>query len=371
MFARMDRLLMMAVACVLIWAAVAEAAISFQGLGFLPGGMPVTHATAISADGAVVVGDSCTAVWISPPGELPVLYYTPFRWTKQTGMVSLGNFAGGWPPGTSPGSDFGGFAYGMSADGSVVVGKSVSQPFVWTANGGLVNLGKLSPTDLEGGATAVTADGSVVYGFSGPVNNGLPFRWTAQGGMARTTGVPSAISADGKVMIGGSDRWTVDGTRTRLGFDAKALSADGSVVVGDKSLATGEWAAYRWTASTGTVRLGPFPGLWDMARAISADGSVIAGSYGYGAYIWDDAHGLRSLGSLLSDLGADVQGWGLEQVTAISPDGLTMIGNGINPAGGEEAWIATIPEPCGTLQVVTLAVLAGAHAVGRRVWVRR
>src|SRR5262245_6588045 len=59
--------------------------------------------------------------------------------------------------------------YGISADGSTVVGKSESstgtQAFRWTAGGGMVGLG-----DLPGGTTfsvanAVSADGSVVVGY--------------------------------------------------------------------------------------------------------------------------------------------------------------------------------------------------------------
>ena len=53
-----------------------------------------------------------------------------FRWTQSGGMVSLGT-----PPGGS--------AYGVSADGLVVVGLAGDQAFRWTPSGGLVGLGFL------------------------------------------------------------------------------------------------------------------------------------------------------------------------------------------------------------------------------------
>jgi uncharacterized membrane protein len=47
-------------------------------------------------------------------------------------------------------------------------------------------------------------------------------------------------------------------------------------------------------------------------------------------------------------------GWKLSIATAISADGQTVVGYGINPSGLTEAWIATVPEPS------TLVLSAGA-----------
>jgi hypothetical protein len=44
-------------------------------------------------------------------------------------------------------------------------------------------------------------------------------------------------------------------------------------------------------------------------------------------------------------LGAALTGWQLSEATAISDDGLTIVGFGTNPLGNTEAWVATIPEP--------------------------
>lgn len=101
-------------------------AASFQGLGFLPGGMfDGSTANGISADGSVVVGRSRNDE-------------EAFRWTQATGMVGLG---------TLPGGAFSSFALGVSADGSVVVGttsgSNFGQAFRWTQATGMVGLGVL------------------------------------------------------------------------------------------------------------------------------------------------------------------------------------------------------------------------------------
>ena len=99
---------------------------------------------------------------------------------------------------------------------------------------------------------------------------------------------------------------------------------------------------------------------------MSADGSTIVGYTRIGsediAFIGDDALGMRSVRDLLTDeLGLDLTGWTLQSANAISADGLTITGNGFNPSGDAEAWIARIPEPA------TLSILAlGGMAVMRR-----
>jgi hypothetical protein len=63
-------------------------------------------------------------------------------------------------------------------------------------------------------------------------------------------------------------------------------------------------------------------------------------------FVWDAAHGMRDLMQVLTtDYGVDLAGWHQVGVAAVSDDGLTLAGNGINPAGGIEGFVLVLPEP--------------------------
>jgi probable HAF family extracellular repeat protein len=110
-------------------------------------------------------------------------------------------------------------AYGVSADGSVVVGVAFNadwqgRAFRWTASGGMQDLGTLG--GRESVAYGVSADGSVVVGWAqNATGDWHAFRWTASGGMEdlNTTyanlltlgsylGRATAISPDGRYIVG-------------------------------------------------------------------------------------------------------------------------------------------------------------------------
>jgi probable HAF family extracellular repeat protein len=169
-----------------------------QDLGTLGGVW--SEAYGVSANGAVVVG------WAyNTTGQRRA-----FRWTENDGMQNLG---------TLPGGDDS-LAYGVSADGAVVVGwtyyyvdseseEGYECAFRWTASGGMQDLGTLG--GYHSLAYGVSADGAVVVGFS----DGRPFRWTASGGMedlnityaslltnGSALSVASAISPNGRYIVG-------------------------------------------------------------------------------------------------------------------------------------------------------------------------
>ena len=364
-------------------------AASFQELGFLPGGsFSRSFALGVSADGSVVVGESSS---VNSPAEA-------FRWTQGTGMVGLGFLPGGGP---SANLNAGSNALGISADGSVVVGYSNIpnvnggyEAFRWTQATGMVGLGDLPGGIFDSKATGVSADGSVVVG-NGTGFYGTAFRWTQATGMVGLGYLPgggyyaasyaSGVSANGSVVVGVSTsangtealvwqeafRWTQGTGMVGLGdlpggsfwSNAQNVSADGSVVVGQSSGAYG-YEAFRWTQGTGMIGLGSLPGglFVSAATGVSADGSVIVGySVGGEVFVWNSTQGMRSLREILTnDYGLDLTGWGALSYAGnpqVSADGLTIVGQGWNPNGNLEAWIArlnpqnnpSVPEPSSIL----------------------
>jgi probable HAF family extracellular repeat protein len=357
-------------------AAVGPRSAQFQGLGKLSDGAFETQAYGVSTDGAVVVG---WAAKYAPQA------WEAFHWTAADGMTGLGDLTGG---------QFRSGANAVSADGFVIVGlgttgsgptDNVLEAFRWTASGGMQGLGDLSGGNFESQAFGVSADGAVVVGYGISANGQEAFRWTAADGMQGLgdlsggdyLSVARAVSADGSVVVGIGTwgawwadqqyafRWTASGGMQPLGVLAGApaqtsraygVSADGSVVVGWSSSPNGNYnyqaEAFRWTASDGMQGLGDLPGGYfdSWAWAASADGAVIVGTsltaLNNEAFIWDVAHGMRRLKDVLeTEYGLDLTDWILEYATAISPDRRAVVGWGINPSGWREAWLAILPPP--------------------------
>lgn len=57
---------------------------------------------------------------------------------------------------------------------------------------------------------------------------------------------------------------------------------------------------------------------------------------------------MLELEDVLTQAGIDLTGWTLDEIAAISDDGSTVVGTGINPSGDNEAWRAVLPD-LGTL----------------------
>ncbi len=138
-----------------------------RNLGYLPGGN-YSLARGVSADGSVVVGFAVTRD----------ILRRAFIWTPDTGMQQL-----------SLQSHYESEAYDVSADGLVVVGywlnyNQPKQAFRWTQDDGIQLIG-------GGVAYGVSADGSIVVGAG---NDGFgAFRWTASGGMQNLNTVYAAL----------------------------------------------------------------------------------------------------------------------------------------------------------------------------------
>jgi len=232
--------------------------------------------------------------------------------------------------GDLPGGSFNSFARAASADGSVVAGTGFSpsgnDAFRLVTPGAMVSLGSLGgPFDNR--AWGISADGSVVVGWSVSPSGREAFRWTSGTGMI------------GLGTLGGATYFS----------EARAVTPDGSVIVGLGNVPAGT-EAYRWTLADGMVGLGDLPGgsFSSAANAVSAEGSVVVGYgstlVGVHAFIWDATNGMRDLRDvLIDDLGLDLTGWTLLTADSVSQDGQTIVGNGTNPAGFAEGWIATVP----------------------------
>ena len=267
-------------------------------------------------------------------------------------------------PRTRPGDQS--FAYGVSADGSVVVGvdtfkdKITDNPvgleyaFRYTAAGGHREF-------ADGIATGVSADGTIIVGATrATARTAQAYRWTQATGIVgigylATNGTVSSfangISADGTTIVGTSGdndrksqafRWTQATGIIGLGFlgqgvfgtysEALAASADGSVVVGFSTHSGGTDAqAFRWTQASGLVGLGFLPGTnRSEARAVSRDGLVVVGGASLTgtradtsptAFRWTPASGMVSLGYI------GVGGTRSSIANGTSADGAIIVGN--------------------------------------------
>jgi hypothetical protein len=63
------------------------------------------------------------------------------------------------------------------------------------------------------------------------------------------------------------------------------------------------------------------------------------------AFVWDAAHGMRSVKSVLASANVEVGEWRLDIAMGVSADGRTIVGAGVHPAGRGEAWRAVLPAP--------------------------
>jgi len=326
-------------------------------------------ARAVSADGSTVVGTANLSNGLEA-----------FRWTLADGMRTLGDLPSGL---------FGNDAFDVSRDGSIVVGVnrfvSGNEGYYWSVEEGYL---PITGTEITGsvGVSAVSGDGSVVVGSAQISGHRQAYQWTAANGVvplglfSDAPGFTHAydVSGDGAVIVGygtvpaGTDqwheafRWTEAGGMEGLGLlqggthftRAHAVSTDGTIIVGNGDVGDATHG-FRWSEETGMEVLGEFTPL-----GVSADGSTIVGirdldSALSRAMIWDEQHGARDLKYVLElDFGLDLGDWILRDAFDVSDDGTVIVGSGINPEGGSEAFVALIPEPS------TFILLAG----GTMIW---
>lgn len=335
-------------------------------------GLPISdeftsEAFAISGDGTVLAGRGTPA-------------QRAWRLDDQFNTVFLGDQHGGGDLST---------AYGLSRDGSVVVGQvhafNGPEAFRWTPQLGYTLLGDLPGGMFESGAYDVTPDGTTIVGYGispgGTLTGAEAFIWrltNPQNGSGTMVGlgdlpggdtasIANAVSHGGNVVVGASSsarsnahslvsteafRWTMTNQQTgegRMvglgdlaggGFSSWAIdvSADGNVVVGQGLSANGPEAFY-WRDGQ-MIGLGDLPGgnHVSVANAVSADGSIVVGqsavAIGDGGhdvfrpFIWDAENGMRDLIDVFAANGLALPNLHLTNATDISEDGRTITGFG-------------------------------------------
>ncbi len=340
-----------------LWAAGSAVAVppplmAFQGTGTLPG-FGSSSMIGVSGDGSVAVGQVSDGI-----NTLPVL------WTLGGGLHSLGKI-----PGSS-----GHAARAASFDGSVIVGQSGQRAFRWTQDTGMVDLGTFADDNLGfASAWGVSDDGSTVVGTAA-TNSGFDvFRWKVGVGLQN-----EGYFDGGGIASGGNAFVATDirpggglvGLRVKDGEGATdlgvisglynitaphAITADASRVVGDcyfSNTPDAQGEAFLWVEGEGIRSLGDLGGGGMVSRAndISDDGRVIVGSgtdlQGRQGVVWIDGGVALRAHDFLLGLGiSGLEGWRLTDVSAVSPDGLTLVGTGINADGIAEGWVARIPSP--------------------------
>ena len=345
----------------------------FSGLGDLAGGEFASHATAVDDNGRVVVGWSET-----DEGE------QAFRWSPGSGLEAL------------PGE--GSRAHDVSPDGTQVAGR-VATPeepedqvavvwsdddsfrvlggfpepeapftfFMWDATvalntgsayGNCVQRGAYG--DLLGTYADVSGDFDLVNlgsGRSGYIND------ADASGFFVGERIPPNHHHDGSwgsvaVASDGVELGYPQGTGCFVPHDCRsaawAFSADHSVIVGTSvvplpcggPICPGPLydTAFVYTAGEGMLGLPDIEGGEEASGAytVDASGRVIGGfgttSGGRRAVVWVDRPP-RLLHDVVLDQGGRIPyGWVLLEITAMTPDGLVLAGNGTNASGHPEAF---------------------------------
>lgn len=252
-----------------------------------------SQAQFVSADGAVATGlveDSRDAKQV-------------FRWSEDGGMQLTG---------MQPD-----FVTGLSADGTVIVGCSLSPPaaYRWTEATGTMNLG--ADAGLSARANAASSDGMSIVGiaaFSPRV--GRAFHWSV---------------ADGFLDLG-----TLGGRYS----EAKSISPNGQVVFGWSETAKRELRLFRWTKSGGMQQLGEtvfnLESVWRLDfNDVSESGNVAVGKVPNAksrtiGFVWASEEGLVET----ADLG-DYENW----LSKVSADGRVIGGTGTSRGGRHRAFL--------------------------------
>ena len=219
----------------LISVATAALQAAHADLAFIPLGDLPGGLTNSAAYGVSANGAVVVGAATSPTGT------TAFLWTEAGGLTALPILSGGT----------GATAYAVSANGSLIAGSSDSasgqQACAWS-NGTVSGLGDLAGGSFQSEARDVSDDGSVIVGYATSASGREAFRWTG--------GVMTGLGD----LAGGSYQ-----------SEAHAVTPDGTQVTGYGTAAN--QSIFTWTAGGGMQNYYAGAG----AHGISADGGQLAG----------------------------------------------------------------------------------------------
>jgi probable HAF family extracellular repeat protein len=364
----------------------ARSALAVIPVGFYP--VTVANSTSTQINGGTPDGSRFVGTIVRPDRTGQIFFWDPVGGTQLVPEP-----AGAWVA-----------AADISADGTTVVGHMSStfleQAYRWTSSGGYEPLGTLS-ADLGFNysyASSVSADGSVVVGLSQTSNSEDAFRWERSTGMVDlgTLGTSNPfyparsaanrISGDGSMIIGGTTvvgldeqqmaRWNKATGWENLGSvpesprsaQATGMNTDGSIVVGSDQGAN--YYGTIWTAAAGVQALPQLAGYSvDSADHVSDDGRLITGyvTSPQRAVVWlkiGGSYQIELADDYLQQLGFNLLGWKIANVTSLSPDGRIWAGSAVDATGLRHGYVAVlpVPEPTG---IFVVSIALGALTVVR------
>lgn len=162
----------------------------------------------------------------------------------------------------------------FSNDGSVAVGSTGNIASVYTSEHGVTAIGTFPEADFpQSSATAVSADGSVVVGYSRSNVDNEAFRWTRDGGLEKLKDLT------GYGAYGPGD-YTSGGTSSSHFTNASYVSRNGEYIVGFGGTSVGQ-EAFVWSQENGFAALGDIPGddgvTTSTASLVTNSGSSVFG----------------------------------------------------------------------------------------------